>query len=182
MFSEIKNKKIVISGIQGSGKTTLAKNIARRFRTAVYTPHRYEWQNENVVIFKFDDFVSDFGFFCSKVKEFAKEKKIDCFIVDEFDLLVKNFFSVNSEFFDLWVNHRHYGLTIVVVTRRLQDLTTRIYNTAEFLCLFKIESPQVRELLNKVSDGLGDAVQKLDYFEFIVKQIGKEPRRVKLKL
>jgi len=171
------NKKIIIAGIQGTGKTYLVKYLSRFFNAVVYSPYYDEWKDEDVVYIKAKDFVSEFPSWCSKVKALALKKKVNLFIIDDADLLFKHHFDVSKEFRDLHIGHRHYGLAIAYVTRRIQDIPTKIYGSCEFLALFSIESPQAIDLLNRFHEGLGDRVKAIPYgsYQFLLKEIGKEP-------
>ena len=125
------------------------------------------------------DFVGDFPFWCAQVKRFTDRHIVDAFIIDDADLLFKTHFDVNPQLQDLVINNRHYGLTLIFVSRRPQDIPTRIYGICEILCLFAIDSPHVIKLLNDYSDGLGDRVRELDprSHDFIYKHSGLPPVR-----
>lgn len=170
-------KKILCAGVQGTGKTVLARYISKFFTCAVYTPHDGEWINDDVMLLKPSDFIKEFPFICTVVKKMAMANKINCFVIDECDLLIKNFFDISPEFMDLIINHRHFGdgLAIIAVTRRPQDLTEKVYGCFEILCLFTIEAPNVVRLLNNYAEGLGEVVKALPYnsHKFILKHIGE---------
>jgi len=170
----LQNKKILIAGIQGSGKTYLARQLAKTMLTMVYTPHWGEWLNDKVVLIKTDDFVANFPLWC----QIFKTSKCEMLVVDEADLLFTKHWETNNAVRDLVINHRHYGKSLVFVTRRPQDIPANLYGTFEILCLFSIESPQVIILLNRYYAGLGDMVKNLPYgsHQFVFKQIGGEPK------
>ena len=167
-----------MAGIQGSGKTYLVKAISRKFLSMVYTPHLEEWKEERVVAVKMRDFVGEFPAWV----EFFKLSKFELLVADEADLLFKGWWDVSPGVRDLVVNHRHYGKTLCFVTRRPQDIPAQLYGQFEILCLFSIESPQVKELLNRYYEGLGELVAKLPYGShyFILKHIGHPPALVRV--
>lgn len=180
----LRNKKIIIAGIHGTGKTFLAQFISRRFKTIVYSPYFEEWKNEDVAYIQTHDFINEFPSWCSKVMALAQRNKVDLFVVDDADIMFRTHFDVSPQFRELHVKHRHLGkgLAIAYVTRRIQDIPTRIYGTCEFLALFSQESPQATELLNRFQEGLGDRVKAIPYgsYQFILKEIGKEPILMKV--
>lgn len=177
-------KKIAIIGLTGTGKTTLAKYISRKFATLVYTPHiarvgeeiKTEWDDEDVMVFLWEDFYNDFSLACKFVKEKALERKLEMFVIDEFDLLYRNNFEVSKEFLDLSINHRHYNnLSIVGITRRPQNIPTTFFEECHILFIFTTEAPNVVQKLNNIYPKLGDMARNLKKHEFIVKIAGKEP-------
>lgn len=167
-------KKMLIAGIQGSGKTVLARYIARRFPrdTAVYTPHLEEWANEAVYLFKPRDFIADFPLWLRAFKQM----KLRLLVVDEADLLFRHHFDTSPELRDLVINHRHFTppRSLVFVTRRPQDIPPRITNTFEFIACFYLDAPQTYDMLERWAAGFGDAVRSLGYgsHDFILKYPG----------
>jgi len=185
MQLNLKGKKILIAGIHGSGKTILAKDISKGFKTAVYTPYPEEWKHEPVLLFEFTDFVNDFPLICRKIKQLALEKKITLFIVDDADILFKTHFDVKQSVREMVISHRHWNnLSLAFVTRRIQDIPAKIYGVCEFKALYTIDSPQAIDLLNKMHEELGDKVKAIPYesYNFYLKKIGEEPRLMKVEL
>jgi len=179
--SDLNEKKFLVAGLQGTGKTYLVKRLARFFtNVAVYTPHPDEWKASAVVVFDMDDFVEDFSTVTKLLKKF--KTRFDCLIIDEADMLFETQFDVEKTLNDIIINHRHYGLSVMFSTRRPQNIPAKIYNQFENLMLFSIEAPHVRDLLNRYYEGLGDMVSNLNYgsHNFVFKKIGEAPRVVKI--
>lgn len=178
--SYFQKKKILCTGIAGVGKTYLARAISSLFKTVVYTPHPNEWVNTGALVISTPDFIADFPFWCGFIKRLRG--KIELFVMDEMDLLFKTHFDVCKELKDLVINHRHYNLTLLGVSKRPQNVPTQVYGEFEILCLFSVDSPQVIDLLNKYAEGLGDTVAKLGYksYNFVLKHIGEPVRVVKI--
>lgn len=174
-------KRILIAGIHQSGKTYLAKELSRSYKTAVYTPYPEEWKSENVILFNPHDFLNEFPFWCSKAMQLARDNKINLFIVDDADLLFKTHFDVSYEVRQLVISNTHlgkYGLALAFVTRRPQDIPTRIYGICEYMALFTIDSPHAIKLFNDFSEKLGEQVKAIPYgsHQFILKEIGQKPK------
>ncbi len=112
----------------------------------------------------------------------AKEKKINLFVIDEADMLFKTHFDTSPEFRDIIINHRHYGLAIVLITRRIQDIPSKFYGMCEFIACFSMEDPLVIDKLNKFYSGFGDLVRTLKYesFTFVMRKIGDKPKKYKV--
>lgn len=177
MKIDIQNKKVLIAGIQGAGKTYLARYLTRNFRTLAYVANRADWEDEPVILANPKDFVEEFPFWCKIAKTFALKRKINMFVADDIDTLFKSHFDTSPELRDIVTNHRHYDLTLIFITHRIQDVPTRVYGQFEILCLFSIESPQAIDLMNRYYEHLGKMVCDLRYgsHQFIYKHVGMPP-------
>ena len=182
--ADLVNKKLLLAGLQDQGKTYLARYISRFFKTMLYTSHYKTgdkdyamWRGEKVIIPRTSDFVREFPFWCVIAKRLALLNKINCFIVDDCDLLFETHFTSIPQLNDLVINCAHYGLTLIFTTRRPQDLATRVYEQCEILCLFPIDAPNAIAKYEEYSQGLGEVVKNLGYgsHDFILKFIGQPP-------
>jgi hypothetical protein len=183
-LAEWQNKKILITGLANTGKTHLAHEISKLFTCLIYTRHKDDidkfWKvDPNIYIARPKNFVRDYPLWCVIAKQM---KAINCFLTDDADALFKTHFDTSEELADLSINNRHYGKTLVWVSRRAQDIPAKVYNQCEILCLFSIDAPQAITLLNKYYEGLGDQVRALPWgsHEFIYKHVGQEPLRLKV--
>lgn len=175
------NKKCLNIGLAGTGKTFLAKVISQMFKTVVYTPHPEEWKDTNALIFLVEtDYITDFSFWCEQVKRM--KGAVELFIIDEMDLLFKSQFDVPDPLKDLIINHRHYNLALLGISKRPQNIPTQVYGEFEIICAFSIDSPQVQDLFNRYEKDLGDLVASLPYksYKFAFKHIGQPTRVLKV--
>lgn len=182
-LADLKEKKILIAGLTGSGKTEAAKFLSKKFKTVVYTPHPDEWKKENVYLYR-GNFLEDFEPFMKNCKKWGKEGKIKMVIVDESDLLYNNKQAIKTAFKDFLINHRHYNIGLIMITRRPQNLPTQIYEEFHHMFLFSFESPNVTRKLNQIYEGLGDLVKTLKFREhkFVLKTLGEAPVISKIRL
>ncbi len=180
------NKKTIISGIQASGKTFLAKELLKNFKAVVFTLNKDDVKNyfitkKNLLIIDDKDIIKNFEYWLKKCKEWSEENKIDCIFIDDADVFFKNHMDTNATLRDIWSNHRHYKLTLFLVSHRLQDIPARLYGQVENFILFTIESPHTKDLLNKFYPNLGNVVCSLPFksYKFVLKIIGQPPKILK---
>ena len=170
------HKKYVISGIQGSGKTYLSQWISSLYHTVhVYTPHWQEWEKIDVTVFKPTDYVDDFQFWLKIMKR--GRGKIDCLIIDEADMLFRSHFDSSPDLRDLVINHRHYGISLVFITRRPQNIPTWIFEQCEYVATFKMEGVNVVKKFGDLDHRIPDLMDRIRYenHEFVIKKLGKPP-------
>lgn len=177
MKFNLKKRKFAILGIQGSGKTELAKFITRSFKKSiVYTPHGGEWTKEKATIFKTKKFRADFNRFCM----FLKKTPYKLVTVDEADMIFRHWADVKPAVNDLVINHRHkpWNLALGFVSRRPQDIPTKILESCHYLFCFSLEGANAVKKLNQVSRGFGDKVSELPFesYKYYVKKIGEKPK------
>jgi len=181
-------KKILYGGLPGTGKSTAAREVSRHFKCLVYTSKYVKedrdyllWGQEKVIIPKQPfDFVKAFPLWCVFAKRMAAAGIIDCFIIDDADMLFPdgNWSRTPPQLMDLIINLTHYGLTLMFVSRRPQDLPTKLYEQCEIHFMFNIDAPNVIKKLNEYYEGYGDMVRDLPYggHQFVFKMIGQPPQ------
>jgi len=180
---DIQGKKVGVFGLQGSGKTVLAKEIIRRKFKApiVYSPHSHEWRDELVYLYKAKDMLAELDAFFRKCIEWAKNDKIDCVVVDEADLLFRNNFALPQNVLDIFANHRHYpegrGVSLLFISRRPQDLPTMFVEASYLNVVFKLEGDNVKKKFNNIRGEFGDKICSDDFkyrsYKFFIKEIGE---------
>jgi len=181
---DFSNQKVVICGLQGSGKTTLAKKLVMNKRTLVYTPHLDEWEDmpDNIILYKWRNFYTDVEEFLKIAKKLGLKREIDGVVIDEFDMLFKSNWDINKiEILnDITINHRHYNLFVIGITRRPQDVPSKIFESSKYIISFALQSPNAIRKFNEIYTKMGDMIKKLDYYkhEFLIKEIAKEPIKI----
>lgn len=175
---DLTGKKIGIFGIQGSGKTILARKLIRSFRKPIVYEVNPDFRNDNCMIYKPANLTPALlDAFCGKVKQLALKKKCDCFVIDEFDMFCQGNLSIPPNLNDLVLNHRHYGLAIIFISRRLQDIPAKIVESCHHLFVFKIEGLNAVQRLKGIHPDFEQMMSQLDYnkHNFIHKELGNAP-------
>ncbi|MCH7851000.1 MAG: hypothetical protein IH845_05140 [Nanoarchaeota archaeon] len=178
---KLQKKKIMVGGIQTSGKSYFVKNmLIPNFRKPIlFEVHPDFRECENLLIYRpSEPTVKELNDFCLKVKALGLAGKIDAFILDEADMFMMSILGKElNNLNDLVINHAHYGLALVFVTRRPQDIPPKITESSHYIIMFTVEGKNVFDRLKGISEEFEEAVRKLDYDyrDFVVKEIGRKP-------
>jgi len=179
----LKNVKTCVFGIQGSGKTYLVENtLLKGFKHPfIYRIHREDFLNTKSNIYVYDAAdtnIKELEDVALIIKTYGKQKVIDCFVLDEADFFLKNMVAIPPKMTDLILNHRHYNLALIFITRRPQSIPTEIVETCENLFCFKVEGENVERKLREIHPDFKMLLPKLekDKFNFILKELGKAPK------
>lgn len=186
MIYQFKSTKIFIGGIQGSGKTHLAKSkiIPAFNHVIVYAVHPIDFQDvqhaDTKVLIPNDYSMETLDKTSKTIKEMAKKGACDLFILDEADLFLpqdKRTLQKYTNFYDILINHRHYNLATVLISRRPQSLPAEAVEQCEFLFVFAIEGANVFERLKNIDKRYTELLPLLskDRHNFIFKRIGSPP-------
>lgn len=183
----LKNQKFCVFGLQGSGKTVLARHIlTQKFkRPLVYCFHEHDWnrvrayrwhppRDENGFVTNMEE---DFKEFIKQGIILGRRKKIDLIMIDEADMFFQSNFQVREYMNDLVLNHRHYNVAVGFVSRRPQDIPTKIVESCKAGFYFALEGDNVLKKLKNISPKLMEEVMQLQHGDhhFLVKEIGKQP-------
>ena len=187
MKLDLKNHKIFIGGIQGSGKTTLAKYLISKFKRAVCIRITPDYDDvDNIVLVKpsgsYQDDLEDLATMLVKQGKAFEEKKIkempyDLLVIDEADLAFRGNHDLGPSMLDLVAMHRHYGLGIIFITRRIQDIPARITESTKHRFFFAIEGKNALTYIENMDERLAVLMTKIeaDKHNFIYKELGKPP-------
>lgn len=184
----LKNVKTIICGIQGSGKTQLALHLTRQFKKPVwYLVHEddLKYIPSHVAVVKAEKRnLSELNEVIGSIIALAKQNKVDAIFIDEMDLFIVNNMDITeyNHINDLFINHRHYGLAVIGITRRPQDVGTKYVESCEHIFIFALEnSDNVRRKMNSIHEDLEDMRRTLtrDNHNFIHKRVGESPQLMK---
>lgn len=188
MKINLKNVKVVIVGIQGSGKTELAKHLSSNFKNPYwYLMHKDDLLRmpKKVNLIQADRMsIEELDEICESIIKLGKNKKADCLIIDEADMFLSHYLtSENAKHInDLVINHRHYGLAVIFLTRRPQDIPTKIYESSEHIFLYAMpNSDNVERKLASLDREIPILALQLhkDKHNFIHKRLGEIPTLMK---
>jgi predicted kinase len=190
MQINLENVKTLIMGIQGSGKTYFTKEMVLQFKMPVwYLVNLDDLQGMknkiNVYTAKKKDFVELNNFIASILRDKKRGKgtfaNCDCIVIDEADYLVPKTVQDLQKFnamYDLFINHRHYKIAVIFLTRRPQDLNPLIVESCEHKFIFALEtSDNVYRKMNSIDSNLIPLMRELtkESHKFIYKQTGHSP-------
>ena len=184
MKLKIKNdySKILVCGLQGSGKTYFVKHLlnSKLWKKPIfYVVNKDDGYKDITGIYTYTPKapITEFKTFIKFVYNLIQERKIDCLVIDEADLFFSNNFEINSfdEFNDIILNHRHFKLNIVLITRRPQDLPTKIVESCKHIYIFSLEGANALKKFEDIQKNLSLEIRKLDYnkHNFVYKEIAK---------
>lgn len=191
-YPNIKDKKITICGIQGSGKTYYSKQLVKKnnFNVLVFSPHKHDFINEpdNFIYYAPDkplaeygtrDLIAEFDIFLGFAKSLALKNQIDGVFIDEFDLMFRSNYDISGKFNDIILNHRHYNLFVLGITRRPQDIPAKYFEQCQYIVSFAIQGSNAIKKFNDLApnDRIGDQITQFNYEkrEFVLKELGKPP-------
>lgn len=183
MTIKLKNTKIIIMGIQGSGKTELAKKLTRAFKKPMaYIMHKDDMAHvpKHTAIIEADaKTIEELDTVCANVILLGKKGKVDALFIDEADMFLNGNIVLPRNINDLVINHRHYGLSVVLITRRPQDIPTKIVESCEHKFIFALPNSDNIERKMKTLDKEIPQLQtelSKDNHKFIHVKLGEKPK------
>lgn len=181
---DIKGSKCAFLGLQGSGKTYAAFKVCEvnNYRTLVATPNRHDVEGRTDNFYLYNPFprtADEVEKFWLHAKQLALKGQIDVVLFDEMDMIFRNNFDLGKNSVDAFANHRHWGLGIIGIARRAQDIPSYFMESCKFVFAFALQGENVRRKLNGMYKGFGDMVLSLNYeaHEYAVKMIARPPEK-----
>jgi len=166
----LKAKRAMIFGIQGSGKSVLLKYLLR----CVPNHYVYDTLLEHSGYNRYKPTHSQKGnlqlaqqelnLFVNKV--ILKEKP-DLFAIDEINRYVKpNPSPLPDSIMKLNDWNRHYGIGFIGIARRPTQVHSDLVELSHYLFFFRVGWRLDCEYLNQIREGLGDKVAQLPQYHF----------------
>ena len=171
---DISNKRAVIFGLQGSGKTELGKVLTRTIRAhLVYdVHHEYEGFNRYLVAFKRpnirdknDPALKELNTIVGMV---TTSGQVRLFTLDEANRYCPNHYPLPSSVLVLNDDNRHDRIGFISIARRPAQLNTDLTELAHYLFIFTLTGRNDYSFLEDTAVGLGEAVKKLKAFHFVI--------------
>ena len=176
---DLANKKIGIFGIQGSGKTHLARELLKGFRAPFIYRITGDFDNlDNAVIFKQTDKYLDLDLFLDTAKRLGQNGKIDALVLDEADLFLTESRINQGLMNELILMHRHFNLAFILISRAPQDIPRKVFESCHYIINFKLDAPLVKRKFEDLHEDYKVLMPQLDFnrHNFIIKELGMPPR------
>ena len=176
---DLREKKIGIFGVPGSGKTHFAKRLLQSFNSPLIYRVTSDFDNEgeNVKIFKPTDIYHDLDLFIRTVKTGGSRGKIDCMVIDDFDLFAQRCLELGSPLNEMVLMHRHWGISEIYVSHRPQDIPQKVFENMHHTFVFPLEGELATDKLTKWDARFADLLPYLsmERHNFIHKELMKPP-------
>lgn len=186
---DLRAHKTCLFGTQGSGKTVLAQNLARTFKNPlIFVVNRDDvdgWLKvKRAHVYLAENRLNvgeEFKKFMAQAHKWAQEGRIDAIFIDEADLFFNTNYDLDPHALDLVLNHRHIpenvGTALVLLTRRPQDIPTKIVESSRWIIVFKLEGANAIQRFKEIHPDIPPLIERIDYarHNFVVKELGKPP-------
>lgn len=164
---DITGKRFVILGLQGSGKTELAKHLLSKAKYHLVYDVLHEYEGFNRYVPTDRNSRDELSKMVNKLV--IAELKPTLFIVDEANrYMLPKPTALPSGITELNDWSRHIGLSWGAICRRPTQLHTDIMELAHFLFIFVLKGKNDNQYLDTILPGLGDTVAGLPDYHFAV--------------
>jgi len=162
---DLKLKRFCIFGLQGSGKTELAKHILRHASNHLVWDYHHEYKGFNRYLVQKS---GDLDYQISAVIE-KLVPKADMFVIDEANRIAPSRSALLPALRDLNDDSRHppWRLSLGMVARRPVQLATDLVELAHYLFIFNLKGKNDIGYFNDLAAGLGDQVAALPQFHYV---------------
>ncbi len=175
MLPDISNKRFVILGLQGSGKTVLARFFLKAIKNSIVYDVHHEYAGFNRYLAehrqvdrraKNDPGIIELNTFVKIVVQ--DSGNIRLFILDEANRFCPNKYPLPSSIITLNDDNRHDRIAFGTVARRAAQLHTDLVELAHYMFIFRLAGKNDIQYLEDVALGLGETVKGLKDFHFVI--------------
>jgi len=172
---DIASKRFVIFGLQGSGKTCLAKYILKSEPAHLVYDVLDEYRGFNRYIATYRQYtpegLDELNLCIQRVV--IGSGKVRLFILDEANRYCPNGRPLPNAVSELNDFQRHYRIAFGAVARRPAQLATDLTELAHYIFVFRLRGKNDLAYLDALSAGLGDAVAGLTGHQFVLVDPGR---------
>lgn len=175
MLPDISNKRFVILGLQGSGKTVLARFFLKTIKNSIVYDVHHEYNGFNRYLAehrqvdrraKNDPGIIELNTFVKIVVQ--ESGNIRLFILDEANRFCPNKYPLPASILGLNDDNRHDRIAFGTVARRAAQLHTDLVELAHYMFIFRLAGKNDIQYLEDVAVGLGETVKGLEDFHFVI--------------
>lgn len=175
MLPDITNKRFVILGLQGSGKTTLAKYYLHVTKSSMVYDVHHEYTGLNRYLAQYrqvdrrnknDPGILELNNFVSRVV--LESGQVRLFVLDEANRFCPNKYPLPASILTLNDDNRHDKIAFGAIARRAAQLNTDLMELAHYLFVFRLTGKNDYTFLEDTAIGLGDAVRALEDYQFVI--------------
>lgn len=173
MKLDLRERRLCIFGLQGSGKTVFGRWIARQAARPFIVDPLEEYQDIPHAV----TYVPQNKTYCREsideinqvvVYMLSIEPRPTLFMVDEAPRFCPNKKPLPEQIARLNDEARHMGLALCFVARRPVQLNTDLAELAHYLAVFSLAGKNDRQYLNDIAAGFGDMVCALAWHDFVI--------------
>jgi hypothetical protein len=171
MKVDLKDKRFVILGLQGSGKTVLAKDILSHHKDSFVYDTLNEYKGFNRYVPKHRSYTPEaLRELDRSIQKYVinRRDKVSLFIIDEANRycpnrrLLPNIVGYLNDF------NRHLHLSFGIIARRPAQLNTDLMELAHYLFIYRLVGKNDLDYLSGVVEGLDDIVRTLKPYHYVV--------------
>lgn len=167
-------KKIIIVGMNGSGKTELVKHLCRNQPQHMIYDYHHEYNGFNrYIVAKKNSYEERVAELTGFVQYHLKKNPTRLFVIDELNqFCLPKPATLPEPLLDISDNHRHWynenGISFIGVTRRMSQLHTDLIELAHYRIFFRLQGKNDLQYLENLKKGLSNVVVNLQPFQFAI--------------